>query len=250
MYGKVFDTIYDGTLADDWRALVTFQQLIVLCDADGVVDMTVQALSRRTGIPIEHLQAGIEALEQPDINSRSSEEEGRRIVRIDAHKDWGWYLVNHKKYSNLRDAREVREANRVRKQRQRDKQADVTPMSRDVTPCHAKSQHIDIDIDIDKTKQKKKTPALSDNRIADAIGLGVNEELWLEFLANRKRLKASNSPAAMTTLVNKLTNLQQRGFDPQTLVETANERGWKTIYEPDEKRNEPTAREIATNTNW
>ena len=41
MYGKIFHSIYDGTLAEDWRAPITFQQLIVLCDADGIVDIIV-----------------------------------------------------------------------------------------------------------------------------------------------------------------------------------------------------------------
>ena len=59
MYGKIFESIYDGTLGDDWRALITFQQMIVLCDSDGVVDMTPAAISRRTNIPVEHIEAGI-----------------------------------------------------------------------------------------------------------------------------------------------------------------------------------------------
>ncbi len=58
MYGKLFDSMYDSTLAEDWRALVTFQQMIILCDADGMLDMTPQALSRRTSIPIEHIKSG------------------------------------------------------------------------------------------------------------------------------------------------------------------------------------------------
>ena len=66
MYGKIFDMIYDGTLGDNWQALITFQQMIVLCDADGIIDMTQSAIARRTGIQIEHIEAGINFLEQPD----------------------------------------------------------------------------------------------------------------------------------------------------------------------------------------
>lgn len=62
MYGKIFRQIYDSTLADDWRALITFQQFLVLCDPRGVVDMTAAAIHRITGIPIEHIEAGIEKL--------------------------------------------------------------------------------------------------------------------------------------------------------------------------------------------
>ena len=98
MFGKIFESIYDGSLHGDWKALVVFQQLIVLCDSDGVIDATTRAIAARTGIPIEIINEGIEALEQPDDESRSREMEGRRIVRLDDHRSWGWQIVNHAQY--------------------------------------------------------------------------------------------------------------------------------------------------------
>lgn len=151
MYGKIFDSMYDGTLAEDWRALITFQQMIVLCDADGVIDMTPGAISRRTGIPSEHIEAGIQILENPDPYSRTEGDEGRRIIRLDAHRPWGWLIVNHSKYKNLQDSDTVREQNRERKRRQRERAKQtsdsVTPESRNVTECHASSRHTDTDTD-------------------------------------------------------------------------------------------------------
>lgn len=143
MYGKIFASIYDGTLVEDWRALITFQQMIVLCDADGTVDMTPSTLSRRTGIPIEHIKAGIDVLENPDPWSRTPDEEGRRIIRLEPHRPWGWHIVNHQKYKSLQDADTVREQNRIRKQRQREK-------SRPVTESHVQSRHTDTDTDTEK----------------------------------------------------------------------------------------------------
>ena len=55
MYGKIFESMYDGTLGEHWKALVTFQQLIVICDSNGDVDMTINAIHRRTSIPKEIL---------------------------------------------------------------------------------------------------------------------------------------------------------------------------------------------------
>jgi len=109
MYGKIFTSIYDGTLAEDWRALITFQQMIVLCDSDGLLDMTPQAISKRTGIPIEHIKAGIEILENKDPYSRTDKEDGRRITRVDDHRPWGWYIVNHKYYRDLKTKQERRD---------------------------------------------------------------------------------------------------------------------------------------------
>lgn len=122
MYGKIFHSIYDGTLAEDWRALITFQQLIVLCDADGVVDMTPQSISRRTGIPIEHIEAGIAILAAPDPSSRTTTKEGKRILPLNPDRDWGWEIVNHKHYRDLRTAEDRREYMRNYMKEKRSKQ--------------------------------------------------------------------------------------------------------------------------------
>jgi uncharacterized phage protein (TIGR02220 family) len=145
MYGKIFEQIYDGTLAENWQALITFQQMIVLCDADGIIDMTPNAISRRTGIPLEHIEEGINFLEKKDPYSRTPNEDGRRIARLDEHRPWGWYIVNHEKYKKMKDNDEIREQNRLRKQRQREKEQKCHAESRDVTPCHAESRHTDTD---------------------------------------------------------------------------------------------------------
>ena len=122
MYGKIFHSIYDGTLAEDWRALITFQQLIVLCDADGIVDMTPSSISRRTGIPLEHIEHGLSVLEKEDKHSRTPNEEGRRIELIDSHRPWGWHIVNHKHYRDLRTADDRREYMRNYMKEKRSKQ--------------------------------------------------------------------------------------------------------------------------------
>ena len=122
MYGKIFHSIYDGTLAEDWRALITFQQLIVLCDADGIIDMTPASISRRTGIPLEHIEAGIEILIAPDPHSRTSGNDGKRIIPIDDNRSWGWEIVNHKHYRDLRTAKDRREYMRDYMREKRSKQ--------------------------------------------------------------------------------------------------------------------------------
>lgn len=144
MYGKIFDSMYDGTISANWQGLVTFQQMIVLCDADGVIDMTPPALSRRTGIPLEIIEKGIEFLESPDKYSRTQGHDGKRIVRLDEHRPWGWFIVNHDKYKSLQDRDHVRAENRKRKQKQRAKEAQ------NVTDGHGASRHTDTDTDIVK----------------------------------------------------------------------------------------------------
>ena len=120
MFGKIFESIYDGTLVADWRALVTFQQLIVLSDSNGIVDMTPHAIAARTGIPIEHIEAGLKILENPDPYSRTPDNEGRRIDLIDDHRPWGWTIVNHTMYKELisREDKKNKDRERIAKKRE------------------------------------------------------------------------------------------------------------------------------------
>ena len=63
VYAKLFASMYDGTLATrgPWQALVTFQPLLILADRFGVVDMTPQAIARRTTLPFEIVSEGLRA---------------------------------------------------------------------------------------------------------------------------------------------------------------------------------------------
>ena len=114
MYAKIFAQIYDGTLCTNhpWEALVTFQQFLILADQEGTVDMTARAISRRTGIPIEIIDKGIAELLLPDPESRTQDEEGRRLVPLVEGRDWGWRVVNYTIYRSLKREDDRREYHR------------------------------------------------------------------------------------------------------------------------------------------
>lgn len=114
MYAKIFSQIYDGTLCTNgpWQALVTFQQLLVLADQDGNVDMTAGAIARRTTIPLDIITLGIEELLKPDPESRTPAEEGRRLVPLVPDRPWGWRIVNYKHYRALKREEDRRDYHR------------------------------------------------------------------------------------------------------------------------------------------
>lgn len=112
MYGKLFASMFTGTLHGQWQAIVTFQQMIILADQDGTIEMTPQAMSATTSIPLDIIEAGIAILEAPDPNSRTPDEGGRRIIRINPDRPWGWHITNHAKYRSIRTAEERREYHR------------------------------------------------------------------------------------------------------------------------------------------
>lgn len=64
----------------------------------GTVDMTLRALAGRACLTVEQTRAALDVLAAPDLNSRSREHEGRRVALLDAHRDWGWRLLNWPSY--------------------------------------------------------------------------------------------------------------------------------------------------------
>jgi hypothetical protein len=207
MYGKLFAGMFHGSLRKDWRALVTMQQLVILCDRDGVVDMSTEALAATTGIPFEIIAAGIQVLEAPDTESRSPAEGGRRILRLDDHRSWGWRLVNHEHYRNLLSESDRREKAAERQRRHRQ------GITSSVTLGHASSRlsrHADTDADADTEDPKEGARAQA---LAGAwphvilIGEGVpkgrlelapcnaREELELDDFGPRIRLKSGHEAA-------------------------------------------------------
>ena len=103
MFAKIFEQIYDSSIAEDYLVRLVFEDFLVLADPDGVVDMTHEAIARRTNVPIEIVRSSIAKLSMPDPRSRSPKEEGRRLILLDIHRDWGWQVVNYEDYRNIRD---------------------------------------------------------------------------------------------------------------------------------------------------
>ena len=174
MYGKIFDSIYSGTLVANWEALVTFQQFIVLADDAGVVDMTPHVIAARTGIPLDIIEKGISILEAPDKYSRSTENEGRRIERLDDHRPWGWQITNYLKYRQLASWEDKKAADRNRIAAKRE--AEKSRKNNDVASCSKESQAVEsvadvahTDKDKDKDKENKHTSVSppSGNRKSD-----------------------------------------------------------------------------------
>lgn len=109
MYAKVFESIYDGSLRKNWKALVVFQQFLILSDDKGYVDKTLDAIAARTGIPLDFIREGALELEKPDPDSRSQDEEGRRIVLINPARKWGWRVVNYQHYKAITSREDLRD---------------------------------------------------------------------------------------------------------------------------------------------
>lgn len=178
--------MYDGTLGSKgpWQALVTFQQLIILADQHGTVDMTADAIARRTTIPLEVITVGIAALEQEDPDSRTPDEAGRRIVRLSNDRPWGWRIVNYAHYRQLRSNEERRVYQR---QYWRDNRS---PTAKSAKASTAAQQNSTDSTDAVSSKQyavssKEKPPARSNGGKAVPNLRVKGERLYAEILTHR-----------------------------------------------------------------
>ncbi len=210
--------MYDGTLGTKgpWQALVTFQQMIILADKEGVVDMTGEALARRTTIPLEILAGGLAALEQPDPDSRSPDEEGRRIVRLSDDRAWGWRIVNYDRYRKMRSEEERREYHKLYARKRRAKESTVS------TP-RQQSQPIAV-------SRKQEVESIKQEAVDDAIRTASEVRLAERLPTDADRIAltsiAAAVPSAATWLAEANATLDgMHGFTltPQQLGEALRE---------------------------
>jgi hypothetical protein len=220
LYGKVFGSIYDGTLYGHWEAIVTMQQMIVLASPDGVVDMTPQAIAARTSIPLEIITKGLKVLAEADPYTRTPGEEGRRIVLMDEHRPWGWRLVNHGKYMRLRNMEQKREADRARIAEKRRQNITVAIVSQPVADVAHSDSYTDSDSDI-KNKSNGRAVALPDWLPAEA---------WSAWLEVRSKNRAPNTPRALRLAITELAKLKAGGQDVKAVLEQSTLRGWRGIF--------------------
>ena len=109
MYGKIFESLWDGSMRGKSDLILVFINCITHANEDGIVDRHWQAISDETGIPLDRVKAAILELEAPDTESRTPTEDGRRMIRLDEHRGWGWQLVNHAHYRRMRKAEDRRD---------------------------------------------------------------------------------------------------------------------------------------------
>lgn len=197
MYGKLFTSLYQGTLRGCSDEILVFTNLIAHADAHGHVDKHYRAIAEETGISIDRVKTALANLEAPDLESRSPEEEGRRIVPLDEHRAWGWRIVNYPKYRSIRNEDDRREQNRLAQQRWRDKQkkADVSTVSHD-KPISAQAE---AEAEADTEEERKEVrgvaeaaprpprPRATATRIPDPFP--ITPEMWAWLAENEVRIE-------------------------------------------------------------
>lgn len=144
MYAKVFEQIFDSSIAEDYEVRHVFMDLLAMADLNGVVDKTLGAVARRTNVPREIVERAIAELCKPEPESRTKVEGGRRLVLLDEHRDWGWRIVNYEFYRGIQNEEERRNAWKYskREQRAKAKKESLNPMGQ---PLPGENEYVDAE---------------------------------------------------------------------------------------------------------
>ena len=152
MFVKLFTQILDSSIADDRRLRHFFTDLLLCADCKGFIIMTPSAIARRIGATLEEVQWGIEELQKPDHNSKTKNDQGRRIEPL-GEAGYGWRIINYEMYRALKDADQMRETTRNRVARYRQKKENVT---------HGNACNADVTHGNDSQKQRAEADAEAD----------------------------------------------------------------------------------------
>ena len=129
MYAHLFASMYQGSMMGKANLLLVFPCLLAHADKNGNVDLHPRAIAALVGIDESAVRQALLELEAEDEESRTKDPQygGRRIVRVDEHRAWGWFIVNYLTYRGLIKAEAVREKARVRQERKRSRDKSATP---------------------------------------------------------------------------------------------------------------------------
>lgn len=148
-------------------------------------------------------------------------------------------ITNWEKHQNIEGMDKIREQNKIRQRKHREKQLQLTNNNVTVTLHNAIDKDKDKEEDKDKIKNKikKKTKAeLFQEELQELfLDLNINEPLTssiLEFIEHRKTLKKPMSILAVKKFVSRLRSITTDIGKQINMIDEAIGSGWQSVYEP------------------
>ena len=231
-YTPAFDSIYDGTLYGRWPAAAVMATLIPLIDAKGCINRSFEAIAGMTGWPMELLKRGIEELEQPDPHSRTPAEDGRRLIKLDPARPWGWRVVNHMLYREK--ARKMAyDKERTESGRDAERKRAERENSRDVPTSPDESRDVPLsDSYADSEAKKTRARAAHDSPDAKTRGdaeppPGLDPAAWSRWCDYRVQIRKPIKPVSIPAAQRELAGF---GADQAAVVEQSIANSYQGLF--------------------
>ena len=204
-YVKLICNILDSTLwVENSDTRVVFITMLAMSDSEGVCMSTAPGIARRANISISSVRKALVILESPDTDSRSTNDHGRRIERIDG----GYRIINYLAYRNKDHTAALRQ--RKRREMLRKQAVDVTDVTRDVTEGEGKGEGY----------------------------TNINTKAWDEFVEHRREIKKPLTP--LSTKKNQEILAQYNHSDQQAMIDKTISNRWTGLFPPDKSKNNGT----------
>ena len=166
-YTKLFASILASTI---WRApdrvRIVWITMLAMADKHGIVEASVPGLADFARVPVGACRKALEALSAPDPDSRSTDDDGRRISAVDG----GWQLVNHLKYRDKMSADERRNYLRVKQAEHRQRRKQLSTSVNTVSDKSTESTHTEAEAEADteavRTKESSATRRVSESSLS------------------------------------------------------------------------------------
>lgn len=182
-YTKLFNSIITSTIwSEDDQTRIVWITMLAIADKNGEVQGSIPGLARIAGVPVEACRAAITKFLSPDVDSRTKDDEGRRIETIEG----GWLLLNHSKYRDMASDADRAEKSAIRQARHRQKVKRnastcpqiVTHSNALVTPESRQIPQADTNTDTNtkedtETKTKSKARGTLEELQAYAVEIGL-----------------------------------------------------------------------------
>ncbi len=149
---------------------------MAMADAEGFVRSTAPGIARRANLGLTDTEAALEIFESPDSHSRTLDEEGKRIKRIDG----GYQIVNYEKYRE----RDYTAAERQKRWREKQKSNAVTTVTNNVISRRVTHAEAEAEAEA-KTKKKPPNPLKGE---CDGFDL-----FWSEYPNKQAKLAAKRA---------------------------------------------------------
>ncbi len=145
-YTKLFSEIVMSTV---WREKDTTRlvwiTMLALRNRHHIVEASIPGLADCARVSIKACRVALKILSDPDPDSRSQEQEGRRIESVDG----GWFIINGEKYRRKMSEDERREKNAIYQKNHRERKKVVSTQS-DIS---AKSAQTEEETETEKKKK-------------------------------------------------------------------------------------------------
>lgn len=150
LYGSILTS---SVWSEDSDTKVVWITMLAMADQDGIVRASIPGLARFAGVSLEATETALNKFEAPDKYSVTTDDDGRRIEPVEG----GWIILNHSKYRDMRTRRQVQDAERQKRKRERDTSRDMRDMSQ---MSHDVAPDTYTDPDTDKKENTPLTPLL------------------------------------------------------------------------------------------